>query len=398
MSKEKVVLGYSGGLDTSTCIVWLKEKYQLDVVSVTLDIGQEEDFEEIEKRARELGVIKHYSIDAKDIFAKEYIAKAIKANALYQDKYPLSTAISRPLIASYLIDIAKKENAKYVAHGCTGKGNDQIRFDVTLKSLDPMIKIIAPVREWNMSREEEYAYLKSKGYEFEFSRSIYSVDENLWGRSIEGGPLEDPSNEPEEIVFKWTVNPEKAPDKSYYLTLKFEEGLPIALNNEELDLKDLITLLNSIAGKHGIGRIDHIEDRTVGFKSREVYECPAALCIIEAHKELEKMVLTRHQLFFKKYVEQEWSWLIYSGLWADPLRKDLEAFIDSSQKYVAGEVTLKLYKGSYRVVSRKSEFSSYSKKLATYSGDSVFDQSSSLGFIKIWGMPTLIYNQVIQEK
>jgi argininosuccinate synthase len=390
---DKVVLGFSGGLETSTAVIWLKEKYGLDVVTVTLKIGQKEDFEEIEYKSKQLGAIAHYTIDAIDEFANEYIARAIKANGLYEDKYPLSTALARPLIAKKLVEIAEKENAKYVAHGCTGKGNDQIRFDVTMKALNPYLKIIAPVREWNMNRDEEMQYLKSKGIDFKFSRSKISVDENLWGRSIEGDILEDPSKEPLEEYFEWVTIPEKTPDKSYYLTLEFEKGIPVALNGEEMKLSELIALLNNIAGKHGVGIIDHIEDRVVGFKSREVYECPAAVCILEAHKELEKLILNRNQLFFKRIVDFEWSWLVYSGLWMDPLRNDLEAFINSTQELVSGKVTLKLYKGNYRVVSRTSPNSNYNVDIASYF-KSNFDQKLAIGFIEYWGLPTILSNRI----
>jgi len=395
---EKAILGFSGGLDTSTAVIWLKEKYGVDVITVTLKIGQKDDFEEIEKRSKELGAIKHYTIDAIDEFANDYISKCIKANGLYEEKYPLSTALARPLIAKYLVEIANKEGASYVAHGCTGKGNDQVRFDVTIKALNPKLKIIAPVREWNMNRDEELAYLKSKGIDFKVSRSKISVDENLWGRSIEGDILEDPAAEPLEEYFEWTKDPEKAQDKSTYVTLEFEKGIPISLNGEKMKLSDLIQSLNVIAGNNGVGRIDHIEDRVVGFKSREVYECPAAVCIIEAHKELEKLILNRDQLFFKKLVDNEWSWLVYAGLWANPLRKDLEAFIESTQEYVSGKVTLKLYKGSYRVVSRSSPYSSYDLNIATYSMKSSFDQKHAIGFIEIWGLPTVISNMGRVEK
>jgi argininosuccinate synthase len=385
---DRVVLGFSGGLDTSVAVLWLKEEYGLDVITVTVDVGQNEDLRAVERRSRELGAIRHYNIDAKDEFVRGYVHKAIKANALYEGEYPLGTALARPLIAKKLVDIAHKEGAIAVSHGCTGKGNDQVRFEVTIKALDPTLRIIAPMREWNLTRDKEVEYAMKRGFYFEASKSQFSVDQNIWGRSIEGGILEDPSKEPPEEAFEWTVAATNAPNEPGYMTLTFEGGVPVRVNGEELQPVELITFVNRFAGQHGVGRIDHIEDRLVGIKSREVYEYPAALTIIEAHRDLEKMVLTRHQLFFKRRVEEEWAWLVYSGLWVDPLREDLDAFIDSTQRYVEGEVTIKLYKGSYRVVSRKSRYSLYSHDLATYTKDSTFQQSSATGFIELWGLPS----------
>ncbi|MEM4312262.1 MAG: argininosuccinate synthase [Nitrososphaerales archaeon] len=392
--KDKLVLAYSGGLDTSVMVKWLGEKYGYDVITLTLDLGQREDIKEIERRALSIGSIKHYSIDAKEEFVKEYIFKAIKANALYQNKYPLGTALARPLIASKLVEIANKEGAKAVAHGCTGKGNDQVRFEVTIRALNPNLKIIAPVREWNMSRDEEINYALEKGIDIKPSKSQYSVDQNLWGRSIEGGDLEDPSLEPKEDVFEWVILPERASDKAEYVKIGFEKGLPFKLNDEEKGGVELIEELNVIAGRNGVGIIDHVEDRLVGIKSREVYEYPAALCLIEAHKELEKLVLSRSELNFKGLVEREWAWLVYSGLWIEPLMKDLQAFIDSTQAKVEGYITLKLYKGSMRIVARESKNSLYNYSLATYKEGSSFDQRDAEGFIKLWGLSsTLAYNR-----
>ncbi|GBC75756.1 Argininosuccinate synthase [archaeon HR06] len=395
--KERLVLAYSGGLDTSVMIKWIQEKYNYDVITLTLDLGQKEEMKDIEKRALKIGAIKHYSIDVKEEFVKDYIFKAIKANALYQNKYPLSTALARPLIAKKLVEIAHKEGARAVAHGCTGKGNDQVRFEVTIRALDPDLKIIAPVREWNMSRDEEINYALKKGIDIKPSKSRYSVDQNLWGRSIEGGELEDPSWEPSEEVFEWVILPEKAPDKPEYVKINFEGGIPTRLNDLDMNPVKLIEELNRIAGKNGVGIIDHMEDRLVGIKSREVYECPAALCLIEAHKDLEKLVLSRQELNFKAIVEKEWAWLVYSGLWVEPLRRDLEAFIDSTQLRVDGEVTLKLYKGNFRVVGRESKYSLYNYSLATYEGKSSFDQKDSEGFIKIWGLPSILAYREVKE-
>ena len=393
MSK-KVVLAYSGGLDTSVAIKWIMEKYEADVITVTLDLGQREDLKVIEKRAIAIGAIKHYSIDAKNEFAQNYIAKAIKANGMYEDKYPLSTALGRPLIAKKLVEIAERENAYAVAHGSTGKGNDQVRFDVTIKALNPLLQIIAPIREWDLSRDKEIEYVKKYNLPVPIKKSKYSIDQNLWGRSIESGPLEDPMNEPDEEVFEWTVSPEKAPDVPEYVELEFERGIPTKLNGEELSLEEIIIKLNKIAGKNGVGRIDHIEDRLVGIKSREVYECPAALVILEAHKDLEKLTLTKSVLNFKRYVGMIWSSLVYNGLWMDPLREAIDAFINETQKMVNGKVKIKLYKGSLRVVGRSSPNSLYIHSYATYESYSKFNQKAAIGFIDLWGLQTKIANMV----
>ena len=393
MSK-KVVLAYSGGLDTSVAIKWIMEKYEADVITVTLDLGQREDLKVIEKRAIAIGAIKHYSIDAKNEFAQNYIAKAIKANGMYEDKYPLSTALGRPLIAKKLVEIAERENAYAVAHGSTGKGNDQVRFDVTIKALNPLLQIIAPIREWDLSRDKEIEYVKKYNLPVPIKKSKYSIDQNLWGRSIESGPLEDPMNEPDEEVFEWTVSPEKAPDVPEYVELEFERGIPTKLNGEELSLEEIIIKLNKIAGKNGVGRIDHIEDRLVGIKSREVYECPAALVILEAHKDLEKLTLTKSVLNFKRYVGMIWSSLVYNGLWTDPLREAIDAFINETQKMVNGKVKIKLYKGSLRVVGRSSPNSLYIHSYATYESYSKFNQKAAIGFIDLWGLQTKIANMV----
>ncbi|MCD6465672.1 argininosuccinate synthase [Candidatus Bathyarchaeota archaeon] len=388
---RKIVLAYSGGLDTSVLIKWLQQKYDAEVITVTLDVGQKEDLEVIEKKALKLGVLKHYSIDAREEFVKNYVFPAIKANALYEGKYPVSTALSRPLIASKLVEVAEKEGADAVAHGCTGKGNDQVRFEVSVKALNPDLKVIAPVREWNMSRDAEIEYAKKHGIPIPVDKEKpYSIDQNLWGRSIECGVLEYPDKEPPEDAFEWTVSPEKAPEKPEYLTIEFEKGVPVALNGERMNPVDLIEVLNATAGKHGVGRIDHMEDRLVGIKSREVYECPAATVIIEAHKDLEKMVLTRHEVLFKQHVDAYWAYLVYAGLWMDPLREALDAFIDKTQERVTGKVRIKLYKGSAQIVGRSSPYSLYDIHLATYNIDTTFNQMASAGFIEIWGLPTRV--------
>jgi len=395
----KVVLAYSGGLDTSVSIKWLQEKYGYDVITVTVDVGQGEDFKEIEEKAYEVGAIKHYTVNAISEFVNEYVNPAIKSNALYQGKYPLSSALSRPLIAKHLVKIAEKEGAEAVAHGSTGKGNDQVRFEVSIKALNPNLKVVAPVREWNLTREEEIEYAKKHGIPVKATKkNPYSIDQNLWGRSIEGGVLEHLEEEPPEEVFEWTVNPVKAPDTPGYVTIHFHDGVPTGLNNEEMDEVKLITELNHLVGMHGVGRIDHVEDRLVGIKSREVYECPAALAIIEAHKDLEKLVLTRHENNFKELIDQAWTQLVYNGLWMEPLRSDLQAFIDATQvPRVSGQVTLKLFKGGMRVVGRKSEYALYDLRLSTYDASSTFNQASAAGFIELWGLPTVTAQKIFKE-
>jgi len=386
------VLAYSGGLDTSVLIKWLQEKYNAEVITVTVNVGQQENLKEVEEKAKKLGALKHFSIDAKDEFAADYIIPAIKANALYEGKYPISTSLSRPLIVAKMVEIAEKEGATGLAHGCTGRGNDQVRFDVTIGSLAPDLKIIAPVREWGMTRDEEIAYAKTKGIPVSTAAKKYSIDASVWGRAIECGLLEDASQEPPEDAFEWTVSPEKAPNTPEYVTIKFEAGVPVAVNKEKLKPLALIEMLNKTAGKHGVGRIDHIEDRLVGIKSREVYECPAATVLLEAHKDLEKMVLTRHEVLFKQHIDAEWAYLAYVGLWMDPLREDIDAFINKTQENVTGEVRVKLYKGGLQVVGRSSPMSLYDKNLANYNIKTTFNQSYSKGFIELWGLQTRMYN------
>lgn len=391
--KNKVVLAFSGGLDTSASIKYIQEKYNADVITLVVDVGQNDDMRIVEETAKSIGAQKHYTFDLRKEFVDEYVFRAIKANALYEGKYPLCSALSRPLIASKLVEVARKEKATAVAHGCTGKGNDQVRFDVTVKALAPELKIIAPVREWNLTRPEELKYLREHNITVPFDVSKkYSIDQNLWGRAIEGGVIEKPDHEPPEDAFLWTVAAEKAPDKPEYITIGFSEGVPIALNGKELEPVALIEEINRIAGRNGVGRIDQIEDRLVGLKSREVYECPAATVILEAHKDLEKMVLTRHELLYKPRVEEQWSFLVYTGLWMEPLRDDLEAFINKTQERVMGEVQLKLYKGGLRVVGRSSPASLYDLRLATYGKQTTFDQTWSKGFIELWGLPTRAAN------
>lgn len=397
--QDKIILAYSGGLDTSVSLKWIQEKYSVDVVTLTVDVGQKKDLTAIMQKAIAIGALKHYSIDAKKEFAEKYIFQGIKANALYQGKYPLSTALARPLIATKLVEIAKKEGALGVAHGCTGKGNDQIRFELTIKALAPELKIIAPIREWKLSREKELKYAKERGIPLSVdAQNIYSIDQNLWGRSVECGLLEDPAMEPPEDVFEWTTTPEKAPEKPEYINLEFKDGVPISINNTVFDSVQLIDKINLLAGKHGVGRIDHIEDRMIGIKSREVYECPAAKVIIEAHKDLEKSVLTRHELMFKTRVDKEWAYIVYGGLWVDPVKEALDAFIDKTQERVIGGVRIKLYKGGLQVVGRSSPMTLYDQNLATYQGYTTFDQRLAKGFIELWGLQTRVANLVKRKK
>ena len=390
---DKIVLAYSGGLDTSVAVRWIKEKLGLDVITLTVDVGQTDDLAEVERNSKLAGALKHYTLDCKQEFVEDYVFPAIKANALYEWKYPVSTALARPLIAKKLVEVAHEEKAVAVAHGCTGKGNDQVRFEVAIKAHDPGLKIVAPAREWKLSRQEEIHYAEKHGIPIPVDLdNPYSIDENIWGRAIECGILENPLTEPPREAYEWTTAPEDAPSEPEYVSIEYEKGIPIALNGEHLSPIEIIKKLNYIGGKHGIGRIDHIEDRLIGIKSREVYECPAATILIEAHRELEKLVLTRHEVWFKLQIDAQWANMVYAGLWNDPLRDDLDGFIEKTQDRVSGEVRLKAYKGSVQVVGRSSPMSLYDTVLATYDGSSTFDETWSNGFIEIWAMPTVVAN------
>jgi argininosuccinate synthase len=383
---KKVVLAYSGGLDTSVCVKWLEEQGAVPY-ALYLDLGQGEPADDVRAKALRTGAADAFVRDAKVEFADEYVAPAIKANALYGGKYPLFTALARPLIAKKLVEAAREVGATHIAHGSTGKGNDQVRFDVTTASIAPDLTVVAPVRDWNMNRPEEMAYAQEHGIPVPTTKeSPYSVDENLWGRSIEAGPLEGPDHEPTEDVFELTTSPENAPDDPQYVEVGFEEGLPTSLDGEDLRLIDLIAELNGVAGANGVGRIDMIEDRLVGIKSREIYETPAALAIIAAHRELEALTLTRDVLRFKTTVEQRYAELAYEGLWFTPLKTALDAFITETQKTVTGSVRLKLYKGNATVVGRTAPNALYSKDLATYDPGSTFDEAAAAGFIALWGL------------
>lgn len=393
---DKVVLLYSGGLDTSCMVKYIQEEYGAEVVTLTLDLGQPGvDLEKVKQKALDLGAEEAYVLDAKQEFADNYISKAIKANGLYQGEYPLSTAIARYLVCKKAVDIVEEENADAVAHGATGKGNDQVRFEAGILSLDPEIKLLAPVREWSMTRDKEIEYAKEHGIPVKAEEeSPYSTDENLWGKSSECGPLENPANEPPEDVFEFVNIPEKAPDNPEYIEIGFKKGIPVTLNGEQITLHELVQELNSLAGKHGVGIIDMMEDRVVGLKSREVYECPAATVLIKAHKELEKYCSTKHENKLKQKIDQEWADFAYNGLWFDPAMDHLDSFIESMNQNISGTVKLKLYKGSAKVVSRESENALYDKKLASYEKGETFNQEASPGFIQLWSLQTKLSKEV----
>ncbi|CEE00285.1 Argininosuccinate synthase [Caldibacillus thermoamylovorans] len=395
MAKEKIVLAYSGGLDTSVSIKWLQEKYGYDVIALAIDVGEGKDLDFIKEKALKVGAIKAITIDAKDLLANEYILPSLKANALYEGKYPLSSALSRPLISKLLVEVAETEGAVAVAHGCTGKGNDQVRFEVSIQALNPKLSVVAPVREWGMNRDQEIAYAEKHGIPIPVDLdNPFSIDANIWGRACEAGVLENPWNEAPEEAFAWTNPVENTPDEPEYVEIRFEKGVPVALNGVPMKLAALIQELNEIAGKHGVGRIDHIENRLVGIKSREVYENPAALVLINAHKEMEFLTLPREVTQFKTQIESQYAKIIYEGLWYSPLRPAIDAFIEETQKSVTGTVKVKLFKGNHVVVARKSPVSLYNEELATYSAGDLFDHNAAVGFIKLWGMPTKVYSEI----
>lgn len=384
----KIVLAYSGGLDTSVAIKWLVENYSVDVVALTVDVGNERDFTLVKEKALKVGAIRALVKDARKEFVDSYIFPALQADVLYEGQYPLGTALSRPLMAKLLVDAAREEGASAIAHGCTGKGNDQVRFEVSTNAIAPDLKVIAPAREWGMTRQQTIDYAEQHNIPLPITLSSpYSIDENLWSRSIECGVMEDPWIEPPEDAFTWTKTPGETPDEPEYIEIGFNKGIPIAINDKEFDGIKLISQLNELVGKHGVGRIDHVENRLVGIKSREIYEAPAALVLLQAHQALEAMTLAKDQLRFIQRVSQEYADLIYNGLWFTSMRHDLVAYIDSTQRFVTGAVRLKLFKGACRVVGRKSKNSLYNHGLATYDRGDVFDQSASPGFIHIWGLP-----------
>ena len=398
MEKKKVVLAYSGGLDTSVAIKWLQEK-NYDIIALCLDLGEGKGLAFVKEKALSVGAIKSYMIDVQEEFANEYALMAMQAHTLYEGKYPLVSALSRPLIAKKLVEIAEQEGATAVAHGCTGKGNDQVRFEVSIQALNPYLEVIAPVREWKWSREEEIAYAKENDVPIPINLdSPFSIDQNLWGRSNECGILEDPWAAPPEDAYEMTLALEDTPNKPEFVEIGFEAGVPTTLNGTAYSLAELIKTLNALAGKHGVGRIDHVENRLVGIKSREVYECPAAMTLITAHKELEDLTHVKEVAHFKPVIEQKITELIYNGLWFSPLKQALHAFLQETQKNVTGTVRVKLFKGHAIVEGRKSEYSLYDEKLATYTAQDEFNHDAAVGFISLFGLPTKVYSQVNQKK
>lgn len=395
---KKIILAYSGGLDTSCAIKWLQEQYGYEVIAATMDLGEGKALEPIRDKALQVGAKKCYILPLQAEFATELLGPAIQANALYENSYPLISALSRPLIARALVDIAKQEGAVAVAHGCTGKGNDQVRFDVSIRALAPHLQIVAPARENPISREAAILYAKEHEIPLPIDlNNPFSIDQNLWGRSCECGVLEDPWAAPPEAAFALTQNLTNAKPEADEITITFEAGIPCALNNVAKSLPQLITELNEIAGAHGIGRIDHIENRLIGIKSREIYEAPAAMTLITAHRALEAITLSREVAHFKPLIENQFAKLIYDGLWFSALRDAIYAFIQKTQQYVTGEVRLNLHKGHATVVGRRSEFSLYVKDLATYAEADQFDHQAAVGFIKLFGLPTETYHRIHAE-
>jgi len=394
----KVVLAYSGGLDTSVIIRWLKEEHGAEVYAVAIDLGEERDYAAIREKALKIGAVGSEVIDAKDEFARDFLLPALKANAVYEDRYPLSTSLGRPLIAKLVGEVAIREQADAVAHGATGKGNDQVRFEVTWAVLFPQLQQMAPLREWGLTRDQEIEYARQHGIPIPVDKkSPYSYDTNLWGKSAEAGPLEDPWFEPTKDVHQWTNDPAEAPEAPAYVEIGFEKGAPLSLDGVVMPPAELIAKLNALAGEHGVGRIDMIENRLVGIKSRETYECPAATVLLAAHRDLEGLCLEREVMHYKRMLELKYAELVYYGLWYSPLRHALDAFVESTQETVTGTVRMKLHKGNCLPVGRQSPYSLYRLDLATYDTGDRFDQRQSKGFIQLWGMSAQIAAQVRRE-
>ncbi len=396
MKKQKIAVAYSGGLDTSVIVKWLQERYNAEVITVTGNLGQKKELIGVQQKAFKTGAKKAYVVDLRKEFVRDYIVPALKAGALYEHSYPMATSLGRPLLAKTLVDVARRENCTAVAHGCTGKGNDQVRFEASIAALAPDLKVIAPLREWEFkSREEELAYCQKHGIPVTATKeSPYSIDENIWGTSIECGVLEDPMVEPPADAYQRTVAPENAPDTPTYVTIEFKVGVPVALNGKKMSGAELIDRLNEIAGANGVGRLDLVENRLVGIKSREIYEAPAAVTLHFAHRELERLTLDKEVAHYKAKVAHDYANLIYNGLWFSPLRIALDAFVNETQKTVNGLVKVKLFKGSVDVAGRTSPNSLYDIKLATYTKDDQFDHKASEGFIKIFSLPMKTFYRV----
>src|ERR1700738_4368883 len=385
-AKKKLVLAYSGGLDTSVAIRWLKDQ-GWDVIAFTVDLGEKKDLDAIQARALRTGASAAYVADGRAPFLQMFVWPSLQAGAVYEKEYPLATALGRPLIAAMMVEVARREGATAIAHGCTGKGNDQVRFDVATAALAPELTVVAPVREWGMNRDDEIEYATKHGIEVPATvRSPYSTDENLWGRSIEAGVLEDPWAEPPRDVYSWTRDPRDCPDQPAYLEIGFKGGLPVSLDGRPVDALELVTTLNRIGGENGVGRIDHLENRLIGIKSREIYEAPAAVVLLQAHQALEDITLTKDVARFKDQVAAQWAQIVYDGLWFSPLREALYGFVVQTQRHVSGDVRLKLFKGHAQVVGRKAPEQLYRMELATYGRGDQFDQSAAAGFIKLFGM------------
>ena len=385
---EKIILAYSGGLDTSVAIPWLAERFDADIIAVTMDLGQGKELDDVRERALAVGAKRAHVIDLREEFARDYILPALQAGALYEGKYPLATALGRPLIAKHLVEIGRIEGSKTIAHGCTGKGNDQVRIDVSARALEPQVKVIAPARIWGLTRPEEIQYAKERNIPVPATvDSPYSTDSNLWGRSIECGCLEDPWCEPPDDIYTLTKSPAEAPDRAAYVEIEFEKGVPVKINGVAMGLVELISSLETIAGAHGVGRLDMVENRLVGIKSREIYEAPAAVALHTAHKELESLVIPRDLERLKRQLGVVYADLVYNGLWFTPTREAIDAFVAKVQERVTGVVRLKFFKGDCRVVGRKSPYALYDHALATYDAGDAFDHTAAEGFVKIWGLP-----------
>ena len=393
MAKPKIVLAYSGGLDTTVAVPWLQEKYDADIITLTIDLGMV-DLESIRQRALSIGAVEALTVDGRDTLVNEFLFPSLQAGTVYEGQYPLATALGRPLIARYLVEAAKEHGAYAIAHGCTGKGNDQVRLEVGISSLGPDIEVIAPIRDWGMSRDDEIEYGQARNLPINANRSRFSTDENLWGRSVEAGELEDPWLEPPEDAYAWTNPVAATPEDPTYVEVHFERGVPTAVDGENMAGTDLIDHLNSLAGSHGIGRIDHVENRLVGIKSREIYECPAATLLHTAHTALEAMTLTKDQARTKARIALEYADVVYNGLWFTAHRADLNAYVQSTQRFVTGDIKVRLYKGSATVVGRQAPKALYNHGLATYDRSDEFDHGSAEGFIKIYGLSVKTENQV----